>query len=95
MMSLINQTPAWQALEQHRQEMQGAAMRDLFASDPGRAETMFTALQNVVPSHLMDSKLHDFKNLKTTGIPDENGDKAFDEDAFTVPTLPGLQVVPV
>ena len=45
---------------------------------PGRAETMFTALKNVVPSHLMDSKLHDFKNLKTTGVPDEDGDKAFD-----------------
>lgn len=39
-MSLINQTSAWQALAQHRQEMQGIAMRDLFASDPGRAETM-------------------------------------------------------
>ena len=39
-MSLINQTPAWQALEQHRQEMQGVAMRDLFACEPGRAETM-------------------------------------------------------
>ena len=25
----------------------------------------------------------------------DDGDKAFDEDAFTVPTLPGLQVVPV
>ena len=29
---------------------------------------------------LMDAKLHDFKNLKTTGVPDENGDKAFDEE---------------
>jgi len=63
---------------------------------PGRAETMFTALQNVVPSHLMDGKLHNFKGLKTTGIPDENGDKAFDAEAFTPPKLsglPGLQVV--
>jgi hypothetical protein len=30
-----------------------------------------------------------------TGVASEDGDKAFDEDAFTVPTLPGLQVVPV
>ena len=63
---------------------------------PGRAETMFTALQNVVPSHLMDGKLHDFKNLKTTGVPDENGDKAFDEEELPPvqrPVLTGVQVV--
>jgi glucose-6-phosphate isomerase len=39
-MSLINQTPAWQALEQHWQALQGTAMRDLFRSDPGRAKAM-------------------------------------------------------
>jgi glucose-6-phosphate isomerase len=39
-MSLINGTSAWQALEQHRQEMRGIAMRDLFVSDPGRARRM-------------------------------------------------------
>ena len=32
---------------------------------------------------------------QVTGIASDDGDKAFDEDAFTVPTLPGLQVVPV
>ena len=65
---------------------------------PGRAETMFTALQNVVPSHLMDAKLHDFKNLKTTGVPDENGDKAFDEEELPQaqrPALAGVQVIPI
>ena len=63
---------------------------------PGRAETMFTALQNVVPSHLMDAKHHDFKNIQTTGVPDEDGDKAFDAEEFTPPSLlPGLQVVPL
>ncbi len=39
-MSLIDQTPQWQALERHWQEMHGAHMRELFASDPGRAERM-------------------------------------------------------
>jgi len=76
----------------------GKMLREWEKQYPGRAETMFTALQNVVPSHLMDSKLHDFKNLKTTGIPDENGDKAFDEEEFpttAMPGLPGLQVIPV
>jgi tRNA 2-thiocytidine biosynthesis protein TtcA len=74
----------------------GKMLRDWEKQYPGRTETMFTALQNVVPSHLMDSKLHDFKNLKTTGIPDENGDKAFDEEELpTQATLPGLQVVSI
>jgi tRNA 2-thiocytidine biosynthesis protein TtcA len=31
---------------------------------PGRTETMFTAMQNVIPSHLADNKLFDFKGLK-------------------------------
>ena len=46
---------------------------------------MTTALQNVVPSHLMDGTLHDFRNLKATGVPDEQGDKAFDEETFPEP----------
>jgi tRNA 2-thiocytidine biosynthesis protein TtcA len=31
---------------------------------PGRLETMFTALRNVQPSHLVDNVLHDFQGLK-------------------------------
>jgi tRNA 2-thiocytidine biosynthesis protein TtcA len=31
---------------------------------PGRTETMFSAMQNVVPSHLADTELFDFKGLK-------------------------------
>jgi tRNA 2-thiocytidine biosynthesis protein TtcA len=74
----------------------GNMLREWEKQYPGRTETMFTALQNVVPSHLMDLKRHDFKNIKTTGMADEDGDKAFDAEEFTVPTfsgLPGLQVV--
>ena len=58
---------------------------------PGRTETMFTALQNVVPSHLMDARRYDFKGLKLTGIPDADGDKVFDPEELPAPTLPGLQ----
>ena len=77
----------------------GNMLRDWEKQYPGRAETMFTALQNVVPSHLMDHKQHDFKNVRATGIADENGDKAFDAEEFPVPatavagSLAGLQVV--
>lgn len=34
-------------------------------TNPGRIETMFRSLQNVVPSHLADTNLFDFKGLKT------------------------------
>ncbi|MEE8221952.1 MAG: tRNA 2-thiocytidine(32) synthetase TtcA, partial [Nitrosomonadaceae bacterium] len=33
---------------------------------PGRLETMFTALRNVQPSHLVDNVLHDFQGLKVS-----------------------------
>ena len=43
---------------------------------------MFRALQNVVPSHLADSALFDFSNLKLGTVPDGGGDIAFDKEAF-------------
>jgi tRNA 2-thiocytidine biosynthesis protein TtcA len=49
---------------------------------PGRLDNMLHALQNVVPSHLMDTKLHDFKGLKATGIASPDGDKGFDHESF-------------
>ncbi len=71
----------------------GNLLREWDKKFPGRLETMFTALQNVVPSHLMDHKLFDFKNVKATGVEDIEGDKAFDEEEFPTPSLPGLQVL--
>ena len=71
----------------------GNMLREWEKKYPGRIESMFTALQNVVPSHLMDTSRFDFKNIKTTGVADADGDKAFDAEDFVVPGLPGLQVV--
>jgi tRNA 2-thiocytidine biosynthesis protein TtcA len=69
-------------------------LQDWEKQHPGRIESMFTALQNVVPSHLMDGTRHDFKGLKATGVPDDGGDKAFDTETFAAPAgLPALQVV--
>jgi glucose-6-phosphate isomerase len=36
----IDQTPEWQALRRHHQELQQAHLRELFAADPARGETM-------------------------------------------------------
>jgi tRNA 2-thiocytidine biosynthesis protein TtcA len=49
---------------------------------PGRVETIFNALSHVTPSHLLDASLFDFLGLQTTGVPNADGDIAFDEAAF-------------
>jgi tRNA 2-thiocytidine biosynthesis protein TtcA len=58
----------------------GNLLREWEQKFPGRIENMFNALQNVVPSHLMDRGLHPFATLKPTGVPDADGDKAFDPE---------------
>jgi tRNA 2-thiocytidine biosynthesis protein TtcA len=76
----------------------GKMLREWEKQYPGRTETMFTALQNVVPSHLMDAKQFNFKGVSATGVEDEDGDKAFDAESFAplpLARLPGLQVVQV
>lgn len=44
---------------------------------PGRSQTIFTAMQNVKPSHLLDGNLFDFKNIQLGAVVEE-GDVAFD-----------------
>lgn len=44
---------------------------------PGRSQTIFTAMQNVKPSHLLDGSLFDFKNIQL-GMTVDEGDVAFD-----------------
>ena len=70
--------------ENMQRKMVGQMLREWDKKYPGRLETMFTALQNTVPSHLMDASLFDFKNLKTTGVADENGDIVFDEETAKI-----------
>ncbi|MFN8961181.1 MAG: tRNA 2-thiocytidine(32) synthetase TtcA [Betaproteobacteria bacterium] len=52
---------------------------------PGRVENTFNALARVVPSHLMDAGLFDFRGLKATGVADAEGDIAFDEEPCATP----------
>ena len=76
-----------------QRQVVGQMLRDWEKKFPGRIENMFAALQNVVPSHLLDHSKFDFKHLQTTGLPSEEGDKAFDHEEFPVASLPGMQVV--
>jgi tRNA 2-thiocytidine biosynthesis protein TtcA len=58
-------------------------------SHPGRIETMFRSLCNVVPSHLADAELFDFKNLQlgyAHGIMDDA------EDSSELPSHPKAAV---
>jgi tRNA 2-thiocytidine biosynthesis protein TtcA len=57
-----------------------AMLREWDKKFPGRVENMFSALQTVVPSHLMDRNLYPFTSLQPTGVADTAGDKAFDDD---------------
>jgi tRNA 2-thiocytidine biosynthesis protein TtcA len=66
----------------------GNLLREWDAKFPGRVENMFSALQNVVPSHLMDRSLFPFETLRATGEASDDGDKAFDEEPCAPPAAP-------
>ena len=53
---------------------------------PGRTESVFTAMQNIVPSHLADNALFDFRGL-TLDTPVDEGDIAFDEPEMPLPGI--------
>lgn len=57
-----------------------AMLNDWQKRFPGRIESMFTAIQNVVPSHLADASIFDFQSLQTQQGPYENGDVGFDQE---------------
>ena len=56
---------------------------------PGRTESVFTAMQNIVPSHLADNQLFGFRDL-TLDTPVDQGDIAFDTEE-----LPLSGVIPI
>ena len=58
----------------------GAMLRAWEKQFPGRIESIFNALGNVVATHLMDRRLQDFAAVRANGEADEDGDIAFDVD---------------
>ena len=51
---------------------------------PGRIESMFTAMQNVVPSHLADFNTFDFKSINRDSGVINGGDIGFDKEEMPV-----------
>ena len=71
-------------------------MADWDARYPGRTESVFTAMQNIVPSHLADTSFFDFRDLHV-GSPLEamdGGDLVFD-DPFQSAAQAAEEVVPL
>ena len=65
-------------------------LRDWDKRYPGRIETMFSAMQNVVPSHLCDTNLFDFKGITHGSEVVNGGDLAFDREEIPAshPAIP-------
>ena len=60
-----------------------AMLREWDKRHPGRVETIFRSLTNVRGSHLLDRELFDFAAVAASGVPSNEGDKAFDREQFT------------
>src|SRR6478752_822126 len=75
--------------QENLQRKQVAAMLcDWQKRYPGRAESIFNALSNVVTTHLLDRSLQDFAAIRASGMAAPDGDIAFDDDPC-VPAVAG------
>ncbi|MDM7457370.1 MAG: tRNA 2-thiocytidine(32) synthetase TtcA [Tepidimonas sp.] len=71
--------------DQLQRKQVGDLLREWDRRFPGRVANMLKALQNVVPSHLMDRELYDFVGVRANGRPDADGDHAFDAEELPMP----------
>ena len=55
-----------------------AMLRQWERDFPGRVESTFRAMSQVVPTHLLDHALNDFSAVRADGIARDDGDTAFD-----------------
>ena len=68
-----------------------AMLREWERRHPGRTETVFTALSDAAPSHLLDRSLFDFAGLAPSGVPNADGDRAFDPEPCTFAGAAGAE----
>jgi tRNA 2-thiocytidine biosynthesis protein TtcA len=67
--------------QEHLQRRQVTAMlREWEKKYPGRVDSIFGALAQVAPSHLLDRALFDFGAVRATGRAEADGDIVFDVD---------------
>jgi len=74
-----------------RQEV-GRMLAEWERRHPGRVQTIFNSLARVVPSHLMDATLFGFRELAATGVPDADGDVAFDDPSWAAADSPAQPI---
>jgi tRNA 2-thiocytidine biosynthesis protein TtcA len=80
--------------ENLQRRLVGDMLREWERKYPGRVESIFNAMGNVVGTHLLDRELQDFAAVRATGIPQAGGDIAFDDDPCTTspaPTVVGIE----
>jgi tRNA 2-thiocytidine biosynthesis protein TtcA len=58
---------------------------------PGRSDNMLRAMGHVTPSHLMDRNLYPFTTIQPSGVPQREGDVAFDDE----PCAPPAASIPI
>ena len=65
-------------------------LQDWNKRHPGRIESMIRSMQNIIPSHLMDTTKYNFTDLTTNGVAIPDGDRLFDKEEFTTPQSIGF-----
>ncbi len=73
-----------------QRQVVGTMLKDWQKRFPGRIESILRAMSDVRASHLMDRKIFDFAGLAATGLPDAEGDPAFDPETFREPKFADL-----
>jgi tRNA 2-thiocytidine biosynthesis protein TtcA len=73
----------------------GAMLREWEKRFPGRLDSIYRAMANVVPTHLLDRTLNDFAAVRATGVPAPGGDRAIDGDDPYCGAADGAARVPI
>ena len=77
-----------------RKQIKGM-LREWEKKHPGRVDNIFASLSTVVPSHLMDRNLFNFKDLQLEEMPASGGDIAFDEEPCSTPQAGTINFQPM